>query len=126
MLLSLARPSWPAEEAPLLTITGHLIDRSELLQQLPPSQQIAGYYALLPAEIQAEVTALQQHLGQLLPDYQVAFNSADTAELNGVMAEAGMVWAGIRTVHAQQFTPDVVTTLTRAYGQLFPFIATDH
>lgn len=112
-----------ADEAPVLRITGDLISSQTTINQQPPRSLIADYYSLLPEDLQSQATGLQEQLAQLLPDYQVAFASADTAELNGVMAKAGFVWASIRTLHAQQFTQEAAISLSRAYGDLFPFIA---
>ena len=113
----------PAEEAPILRITGNLIGSQPVIDAQPPRSLIADYYSLLPEDLQSQATDFQQQLAELLPDYQVAYAAADTAELNGVMAKAGFVWASIRTLHARQFTAEAATSLSRAYGDLFPFIA---
>jgi hypothetical protein len=72
--------------------------------------------------LRTEIENLRHQLSALLPDYQVAFNAADSAELSQVKDEIDVRWAAIRRIHELQFTREVVRLLTEAYGHVFLFI----
>ncbi len=109
-----------AEDIQLLTLGGDLIgvlpDTDAATQ---PSELIARYYAELDDDEQLEVASLRRSLLDLIPDYEVAFAAADTAEVNSVLSEVAYRWAVLRTFHAAHFTPEVCATVEHAYGEAY-------
>ena len=115
-----------AEEDTVLTITGHLIDRMESLDRdTDAATLIRRYYALLPASAAEQAHSLQERLAGLIPDYQVAYEAADTAELNNVLSDMTRLWAALRTLHAREFTSAAIAELSSAYNRLYPTLALD-
>lgn len=112
-----------AQDDVVLTITGDRVALDEAIERLPAPRLIAGYYALLPEARRRQAVTLQQDLARLMPAYEVAWSAADTAELNGVTSAIADQWARIRTLHAREFTQDVITSLGHAYATLYPVIA---
>lgn len=111
-------------EPPILRITGNLIDEiQELDQETDANKVIDAYYSRLDTDTKNEAYALRDDLAALVPDYEVAFNSADTAELNNVVSDFALVWAKIRTLHAREFTPAARRQLRHTYERLFPLLA---
>jgi len=121
-------PALAAEEAPiLLTIKGDLIDKIESpLDANNPEAIISAYYDLLATEVLAQINPLRQQLAKLVPDYDVAFTAADSAELTEVKSDIDVCWAAIRTLHAQEFTPEVVDILNQAYAEVYALIGQDY
>ena len=111
------------EELTLLTIQGDLVGKIEsLVGSNDPELIIRSYYDLLPEELQAEVAILRLRLSALVPDYQVAFAAADRAELVDVMDEFDVHLTQIRSIHAQEFTLEVVEILNNAYAEAYSMI----
>lgn len=124
-LAALCSPSVIAadEELVLLTIQGDLLGKIESLQREDDGAFIIdAYYELLASDVRAEIEFQRLQLFALLADYEVAFAAADSSELMGIMEAFEQYWAVIRTIHAQQFTLEVVGWLNKAYGDVYPFI----
>ena len=122
LLASLGSVSaWSAEdELTLLSIEGNLIGKIAALDpRIQTEQLIHSYYLLLPDALRTEVESLRRQLIDLMPFYEVAFTAADSAEITEVKSDIDVVWAGIRTVHAQNFTPEVSALLNAAYDSAF-------
>lgn len=130
MLLALALgilgsiPASAAEdELSLLTLEGDLIGK--LPEQLgtrgvvDPRKTIQAYYALLPAQVRADLEAQHSALLALIPDYDVAFTAADSAEITEVKSDLDALWASIRAIHQQHFTTEVTGLLDSAYDSAF-------
>lgn len=104
----------------MLTIQGDLVGRIESLGEGSDSGLIINtYYSLLSEEVRTEIESLRRLLSALTPDYEVAYNATDSAELSEVKDEIDFLWAAIRAIHAQKFTPEVVELLNAAYGKIF-------
>lgn len=104
----------------MLTIQGDLVGRIESLGEGGDSGLIINtYYSLLSEEVRTEIESLRRLLSALTPDYEVAYNATDSAELSEVKDEIDFLWAAIRAIHAQKFTPEVVELLNAAYGKVF-------
>lgn len=111
------------EELILLTIEGHLIGKLESLDEANDAALIINaYYDFLPEAVHTEIEALRLQLSELIPDYEVAFTAADSAELVNVMDDFDVRWTVIRTIHAQNFTLEVVEILNKAYGDFYSLI----
>ncbi len=108
------------EELVILTIEGDLIGKIETLDNEEDySQIISNYYLLLPTEVQAQIETLHFQLSALIPDYEVAYLAADSAELSEVMDEIDVLWNSIRMLHTQYFTAEVVELLNQALSSVF-------
>lgn len=111
------------EEVIVLSITGTKVD---VLENLPASEShlniIATYYAEIPEISKEELAGLWQQMRQRTEDYQVAFRSGDTAEINETLDDLGYYWASIRTIHAREFTAEAIAAIEAAYAGIFPFI----
>lgn len=113
-------------EPTVLSITGNLIDKIATLDaQAAASQVIAAYYELLDEPRRSEAKQWQEQFTRRVPDYDVAFSAADTAELNNVLEDFAVIWAHIRTIHYQEFTPAARQQLRHAYEEIFPPLAPD-
>lgn len=113
------------EESVLLSITGNLIDLDESIDLDTSAEQIVhSYYELLNEERRTELLALWRRMERRTEDYQVAFRSGDTAEINETLDDLGFYWASVRTLHAGEFTQNVIEILELFYAEIFPFIAT--
>ena len=111
------------EELLLLTIEGDLVGKIETLASGDDSAVIINsYYGLLPEEARSKLRILRRQLASLIPDYEVAYTASDSAELSEVIDEIDLLWATIRTLHAQGFTSEVVSLLNEAYSAVFSFI----
>lgn len=109
-----------AEDAQLLTITGNLIDVIKAIDdENDPADVIARYYDELDSEEQKEAVRLQKELSKLIPDYEIAFAAADTAEVNSVLSDITYRWAVLRTFHAEHFTTQAQQVLNKAYNELY-------
>lgn len=108
------------EPLTLLTIEGDLIGKIDTLDtNTAPEALIAAYYLLLPEAAHEQVVSRQAQLTKLIPDYEVAFVAADSAEITEVRSDMDTLWAEIRTIHAQYFTPAVTELLEKSYDYLF-------
>lgn len=108
------------EELTLLSIAGDLIGKVESLDSdANPERIIDTYYALLLDAQRLHVESLHRQLIKLMPDYEVAFTAADSAEITEVKSDIDALWAEIRTVHAHYFAPEVVELLNAAYDSAF-------
>lgn len=116
-----ALPARAAEaELTLLTIEGHLIGRIESLAADADSDiLINAYYALLAPEVRLRAESMHAMLVDLIPDYEVAFIAADSAEITEVKFDIDVIWAGVRTLHASHFTREVAALLNTAYNSAF-------
>lgn len=108
------------EEVILLTLEGDLVGKVEYLDEASNSALVMStYYNLLPLEVRTEIEALRSQLADLIPDYNVAYTAADSAELVEVMDKFDVRWAAIRTIHSQEFTQEVVQLLNMAYEDAY-------
>jgi len=109
-----------AENTPLLIITD---DRVGVLDEqngdYDPALEITRYYELLGSSEKQEALNLRRELVDLIPDYDVAFAAADTAEINSVLSAIAYRWAVLRTFHAEHFTDAAREALFRAYTELY-------
>ena len=112
-------------EVIFLTIEDNLLERIELISEdSDPETIIASYYNLLPISVNQELTNRQQDLEKLLPDYEVAYLAADSAEMAEVRSEMDLKWAKILVLHFEFFNAEVMRILNTAYvakfGDLLP------
>lgn len=115
------------EETTLLTITGNLIDKLDSLEADAPAESVLNsYYALLPESSRNRLAELRQRMDRRSVDYQVAFRSGDTAEINEIVDELSFYWASIRTVHAREFTEAAIADITAAYSRLYRFLRSNN
>ena len=104
----------------MLTIEGNLFERIELLSdESEPSSIIKSYYRLLPDAANQEITERQNELEKLLPNYEVAYLAADSAEMAEVRTIMDDKWAKIRLLHFQFFNTEVISILNKAYVAMF-------
>jgi len=113
-----------AEEAlTLLTIEGNLIGRMDSLENVDDANTvISAYYEQLSPAVLAEIEVLRRQLAKLVPDYDVAFTAADSAEITEVKSDINVSWSAIRTMHAHEFTQEVVELLNEAYKNVYHLI----
>ena len=112
-------------EVIFLTIEGNLLERTERISEdSDPETIIASYYDLLPAPVSREIKNRQQDLEKLLPDYEVAYLAADSAEMAEVRSEIDSKWTRILVLHSEFFNAEVMRILNTAYvakfGDLLP------
>lgn len=111
------------DEVLVLSISGNKID---VLEKLTGTENhldtITAYYAEIPETGRQELAELWQRMRRRTEDYQVAFRSGDTAEINETLDDLGVLWASIRTVHAREFTNAAAEVIESAYAGIFPFI----
>ena len=127
LVLSLfARCLYAADsEVIFLTVGGNLLERIERISEdSDPETIIARYYDLLPVPVSREIKNRQQDLEKLLPDYEVAYLAADSAEMAEVRSEIDSKWARILVLHSEFFSAEVMLILNTAYvakfGDLLP------
>lgn len=112
------------DELTLLTLEGDRIGKlPEKLDlqggAIDPGKTIQDYYALLPTDVRLDLETLHSALLALIPDYDVAFTAADSAEITEVKSDLDSLWASIRTIHLQYFTTEVRALLDTAYDSAF-------
>lgn len=111
------------DEVLVLSISGNKVD---VLENLTGTENqldtITAYYAEIPETGRQELAELWQRMRRRTEDYQVAFRSGDTAEINETLDDLGVLWASIRTVHAREFTNAAAEVIESAYAGIFPFI----
>lgn len=111
------------DEVLVLSINGNKIDVLENLTETENHlDTITAYYAEIPEISRQELAELWQRMRRRTEDYQVAFRSGDTAEINETLDDLGVLWASIRTVHAREFTYEAAEVIESAYAGIFPFI----
>ena len=115
---------WAAEETlTLLTIEGNLIGKIDsLANEQDANSVISAYYEQLSPSVLAEIEVLRRQLAKLVPDYDVAFTAADSAEITEVKSDINVSWSAIRTIHAHEFTQEVVDILDGAYKNVYHLI----
>lgn len=123
--LSLLAAYGAENDIQLLTIEGNLIRLSETFDSTIVDRQDAvrlvhEYHRLLPEDLRTDVESLHQQILKLLPDFEVAYAAADSAEITHVMNEIDSRWASIQGVHRQTYTLAVVSLLNEAYQLLLP------
>lgn len=123
--LSLLAAYGAENDIQLLTIEGNLIGLSETFDSTIVDRQDAvrlvhEYHRLLPEDLRTDVESLHQQILKLLPDFEVAYAAADSAEITHVMSEIDGRWASIQGVHRQTYTLAVVSLLNEAYQLLLP------
>jgi len=123
--LSLLAAYGAENDIQLLTIEGNLIGLSETFDSTIVDRQDAvrlvhEYHRLLPEDLRTDVESLHQQILKLLPDFEVAYAAADSAEITHVMSEIDSRWASIQGVHRQTYTLAVVSLLNEAYQLLLP------
>ena len=107
-------------EVIFLTIEGNLLERIERISEdSDPETIIASYYDLLPVPVSREIKNRQQDLEKLLPDYEVAYLAADSAEMAEVRSEIDSKWAKILVLHSEFFSAEVMRILNTAYAAKF-------
>ena len=112
--------TFAAEDTQLLTISGNLIDVPDSLdKEAAPASVIEQYYGELNSADRKQAMALQQELARLIPNYEIAFAAADTAEMNSVLSNIAYRWAVLRTFHAEHFTDAARADLFKAYNELY-------
>ena len=107
-------------EKNLLTIEGNLIDRVELIDKNShPDIVISTYYNLLSDFVKKDLAARRVILENVLPNYEVAYLAADSAEMAEVRDKINIEWAKILAIHMQFFNIQVVEILNNAYIKKF-------
>lgn len=123
MMFTVASPvacSHAAEDTQLLSITGDQIDVLETVDEdTKPSVVIDSYYRKLSKSDQQQAAELKQDLISLIPNYEIAFAAADTAEMNSVLSKVAFRWAVLRTFHAEHFTDPARAALYSAYVEQY-------
>ena len=100
----------------VLTINGNLINRVALAsKEQSPDLIITTYYDLLDDIVKEEIMARRLMLENLLPNYEVAYLAADSAEMAEVRDKIDLRWARIQAIHIQFFNAEVVNVLNTAY-----------
>lgn len=120
ILQSLAESPQAAEEIELLKINSNLIDAIDSLAgETDPASVVEAYYGELSSGDRKRAEILRRDLARLIPDYEVAFAAADTAEVNSVLSNIAYRWAVLRTFHAEHFTEAARAELFKAYNELY-------
>lgn len=119
-----AAPVLAAEDTlTLLTIEGNLIGKMDSLENEEDANTvISAYYEQLPPAVLTEIELLRRQLEKLVPDYDVAFTAADSAEITEVKSDINVSWSAIRAIHAHEFTQEVVDILNEAYKNVYHLI----
>lgn len=105
------------EEQTLLSIEGDRIGVTLAPDPIAfPGRFLDAYYALLPDDVRVELQALRQQLRRLIPDYNVAFTAADSAELTQVKEDMDTLVTAAHALHAEYFTTAVQAELNNAFN----------
>ncbi|MDB3992003.1 hypothetical protein N9478_00760 [Gammaproteobacteria bacterium] len=111
----------------VLTVKGNLINRVALAsKEQSPDFIIATYYDLLADVVKDEIVARRLMLENLLPNYEVAYLAADSAEMAEVRDKIDLRWARIQSIHIQFFNAEVVNVLNTAYIAKFKGLLPEH
>jgi hypothetical protein len=123
MLFSIAQGA--EDESVLLTLDGSLIGPlqsidNKVADSQKASELINTYHELLTIDVQEEVKTLHEQILRLIPDFEVAYAAADSAEIAHVMSEIDIRLAAIQEVHGAMYTQDLIDILTEAYYTILP------
>ena len=111
----------------VLTVKGNLINRVALAsKEQSPDFIITTYYDLLADVVKDEIVARRLMLENLLPNYEVAYLAADSAEMAEVRDKIDLRWARIQSIHIQFFNAEVVNVLNTAYIAKFKGLLPEH
>ena len=111
----------------VLTVKGNLINRVALAsKESSPDFIITTYYDLLADVVKDEIVARRLMLENLLPNYEVAYLAADSAEMAEVRDKIDLRWARIQAIHIQFFNAEVVNVLNTAYIAKFKGLLPEH
>lgn len=113
------------DETVLLTIEGNLIGLIETVDNTPLDRgealRIADrYHRLLPPAVLSEVTGLHEQIVRLIPDFEVAYAAADSAEITHVMSEIDLRLAALQAIYVEHYTQEVTSLLRQAYQLILP------
>lgn len=123
--IALASVQAAEDDFQLLTIEGHLIGLVEPFDGVvdnkhEAAQFVSTYHQLLTLDSQAQVDFLHEQILALLPNFEVAYTAADSAEIDHLMSEIDVRLAVIREVHARSYAQDVIDLLNEAYRLILP------
>lgn len=109
----------------LLTIEGNLIGLTEPFDGEIADRGAAlrlanAYHRLLPEAALSQIEPLHAELLRLIPDFQVAYAAADSAEITDVMSEIDACLAAMQEIYAQEYTSEVIELLSEAYQLILP------
>lgn len=113
------------DEVVLLRIDGDLIGLAptaseELIDREQALRLLDDYYSLLVPEELLNVEALHREILGLIPDFEVAYAAADSAEITHVMSEIDLRLAALQQVYATNYTQEVTVLLLEAYRLILP------
>jgi len=113
------------DEVVLLRINGDLIGLAPMVgEELVDKEQalrlIDDYYSLLAPEALRRVETLHREILGLIPDFEVAYAAADSAEITHVMSEIDLRLAALQQVYATNYTQEVTALLQKAYRLILP------
>lgn len=113
------------EEIVLLTIDGDRIDVVGSYDESPTDRaeallMVDAYHRLLPSDSLELVSSHHAQILALIPDFEVAYAAADSAENDNVMSDIDTHLANIQSVHAKEFTEEVSGLLRKAYQLILP------
>ncbi|MEX0965330.1 MAG: hypothetical protein WDZ52_14965 [Pseudohongiellaceae bacterium] len=95
-------------------LRGPVTNRDEALRL------VIGYHHLLTADVQRDANSLHEQMLNLIPDFELAYTAADSAEITHVMSEIDLRLATISEIHAAHFNREVLELLTDAYMLILP------
>ncbi len=113
------------DEVVLLTVEGNLIGLTMPFDGSISSREEAlrladAYHQLLPPAALAQVEVLHEQVLRLIPDFQVAYAAADSAEITHVMSEIDIRLAAMQEVYTREYTQQVMELLSEAYQVILP------
>lgn len=113
------------DDVVLLTIQGNLIGLTEpfnadILDREEAIRLVNAYHHLLPQTAIAQIEPLYDQTLRLIPDFQVAYAAADSAEITDVMSKIDSRLAAMQKIYTQHYTPEVVDLLNEAYRLILP------
>jgi len=113
------------EDFVLLTLDGDLISliesaHGELDGKQNAAEVIEIYHSQLTAIDRTKVEALHEGILKLIPEFEVAYAAADSAEIAHVMSEIDLRLAAIQEIHALRYTTEAADLLTTAYQLILP------
>lgn len=97
-----------------LTASEGLVDREQALRLLD------DYYSLLAPEALQSVETLHREILGLIPDFEVAYAAADSAEITHVMSEIDLRLAALQQLYTTSYTQEVTALLLEAYRLILP------
>ncbi len=109
----------------LLTIEGDLIGLTEPFDGNIDSREEAlhlvdTYHRLLPPAALMQIKLLHNKVLQLIPDFQVAYAAADSAEITHVMSEIDIHLSAMKMIYLREYTQEVTGLLNNAYQLILP------